>query len=125
MLRNRFHHCRTKAYGLCLALALLSAQVPLLAEIRVPSDVALKAALKKVDPEYPQIAKQMRVTGKVCVDITVDTDGNVSDVKVMSGNALLTQPVMNALKKWKFAPFTGSNGEPTKAIAQIDFEFKL
>ena len=115
-----------RRFGFCLALALLIAQgTQLRADMRITSDDALKAVVKKVDPEYPPIAKQMRVTGKVTVDVTVDVDGSVADVKVTSGNALLTPTVLNSVKKWKFTPFMGSNGEPAKVVAAIDFDFKF
>jgi TonB family protein len=93
------------------------------AEIRVPSDDAMKAAIQKAQPEYPPMAKQMHIQGKVEVDVTIESDGTVTDVKVISGNALLTPSVVGAVKKWKFTPFT-SNGEPTKAIASLGFDFK-
>jgi TonB family protein len=101
------------------------AGVPLRADMRVAADDALKAVVKKVDPVYPPIAKQMHVTGKVTVDVTVDTTGSVTDVKVTSGNALLTPTVLDAVKKWKFTPFNGATGEPTKVVASIDFDFKF
>ena len=93
------------------------------AEIRVPSDDAMKAAIQKAQPEYPAMAKQMHIQGKVEVDVTIESDGSVTEVKVLSGNALLTPAVIGAVKKWKFTPFT-ANGEPTKAVASLGFDFK-
>jgi protein TonB len=93
------------------------------AEIRVPSDDAMKAAIQKSQPEYPPMARQMHIAGKVEVDVTIESDGSVTDVKVISGNALLTPAVVGAVKKWKFTPFT-SNGEPTRAVASLGFDFK-
>jgi len=95
------------------------------ADIRVASDDALKAAVKKTAPDYPPIAKQMHIGGKVSVEVTIDAEGNVEDAKILSGNALLTPSVLNAVKKWKFTPFTGPGGEATKAVATIDVDFKL
>lgn len=103
---------------------LLSFSAVMNAEMHVATDDALKAAVKKLAPDYPPMAKQMKVTGKVEVDVTIDADGNVEDVKVRSGNALLTGAVVSALKKWKFTPFT-QNGAPTKAVASLDFDFKI
>lgn len=94
------------------------------AEIRVATDDALKAATKKTPPDYPPIAKQLKVSGKVQVDVTIDSDGNVESVKIVSGNAMLTQSVVSAVKKWKFTPFT-QGGAPTKAVAALDFDFKM
>jgi TonB family protein len=115
-----FKHTRNVA----LMAALFGFSSLLSAEIHVSTDDALKAAVKKAPPEYPQMAKQMHVAGKVEVQITIDAEGNVEEVKILSGNALLTGGVVNALKKWKFTPFT-AEGSPTKAIAALEFEFKM
>jgi TonB family protein len=94
------------------------------AEIRVPTDDAMKAATKKTPPDYPPIAKQLKIAGHVQVDVTIDAEGNVETVKVVSGNSMLTQSVITAVKKWKFTPFT-QDGNATKAIAALDFDFKM
>jgi TonB family protein len=94
------------------------------AEIRVATDDAMKAATKKTQPDYPPIAKQLKIAGHVQVDITIDAEGNVENVKVVSGNAMLTQSVIVAVKKWKFTPFT-QDGAATKATAALEFDFKM
>ena len=107
-----------------LSAGLLAMSTYMHAEMRVTSDDAMKAAIQKSQPEYPPMARQMHITGKVDVEITIESDGSVADVKVVSGNALLTPAVVSAVKKWKFTPFT-SNGEPSKAVAALGFEFKI
>jgi TonB family protein len=115
-----FKHARTVA-----AVATLFAFSSILsAEIRVSTDDAMKAAVKKTAPEYPAMAKQMHVAGKVEVQVTIDPEGNVEDVKIVSGNSLLTSGVVSAVKKWKFTPFS-ADGSPTKAVASLEFEFKM
>lgn len=94
------------------------------AEIRVSTNDAMNAATKKTPPDYPPVAKQLKIGGKVEVDVTIDADGNVENVKIVSGNAMLTQSVIAAVKKWKFTPFT-QDGAATKAIATLDFDFKM
>lgn len=107
------------------ALAILLAVAPRAsAELRVATDDAMKAATKKAPPEYPPIAKQLKISGKVEVDVTIDADGNVENVKIVSGNAMLTPSVVTAVKKWKFTPFT-QDGAPAKAVAQLQFDFKM
>ena len=94
------------------------------AEIRVATPDAMKNVVKKTAPDYPAIAKQLKVAGHVEVDVTIDADGNVENVKIVSGNAMLTPSVVTAVKKWKFTPFT-QGGSPTKAVASLDFDFKM
>ena len=111
-------------YLLSITLLLVGTVGLACAENRVATDDAMKAAVKKAQPEYPPIAKQMRVSGKVGVEVTIDAEGNVENVKIISGNALLTTSVVSAVKKWKFTPFM-QDGAPAKTIASLDFDFKL
>jgi len=114
---------RQLRYAAILAM-LLSSGMLASAEVRVLADDALKAATKKAPPDYSPIARQLKITGKVEVDVTIDADGNVENVKIVSGNAMLTPSVVTAVKKWKFTPFT-QDGAPTKATTQLQFDFKM
>lgn len=80
-----------------LALAfLLLALTPLHAQER--------AAVRKVPPTYPPIARQMGITGTVIVTTTVDASGKVIKAESTSGNKLLATAAIEAVKQWKFAP---------------------
>jgi len=105
----------------CLAIAAL---LPCVAEMRVAQPDAIRAAIKKVQPDYNPIARQMRVQGDVEVEARVSDAGTVTDVKVLTGNALLTAPVVKAVKDWRFQPFQ-ENGKPSPAVATLRFSFKL
>lgn len=109
---------------LAIPILLAASGLGLHAEMRVTTADALKAAVNKTQPVYPMIAKQMKIAGQVNVEVTIATDGSVENVKVISGNAMLTSAVVNAVKKWKFTPFT-QNGAPETAIALLDFSFKF
>ncbi len=112
----------SKIKMICMSLAFATAPA-LLAEVRVPMGEAMKSAVSKPTPEYSPVARQMKVTGHVEVEATVATDGSVESVKVLTGNPLLTNSAVNAVKRWKFAPFT-QNGEPAKALTILSFDFK-
>jgi TonB family protein len=58
----------------------------------------------KVAPEYPALAKQMNVTGKVKIEAIVAADGHVTSTKVVGGSPLLVNAALDALKKWHFEP---------------------
>lgn len=90
--------------------------------IRVAEGAAIKNAVKKVEPEFPAMARQLRISGRVQMEVHVDADGNVESVKAVSGNPLLTNSASTALKKWKFNPFT-ADGKAVKAVASISFDF--
>ena len=106
-------------------LALLAlATMHLQAEMRIAPPDAMKAVATKVPPDYPPIAKQMRITGHVEIEVSITTDGSVENSKVVMGNALLTAAATTAVKKWKFTPFT-DKGEAVKVVTVISFDFKL
>jgi periplasmic protein TonB len=111
-----------------LAFCLMSCLVSARAEdglVRVSEVEARKAAIKKVEPEYPAMARQVRLSGRVQVDVIIDAAGNVEKVKVLQGNVLLSNSAANALKRWKFTPFAGPGSKPVRVIASMSFDFHL
>ena len=76
-----------------------------------------------MEPEYPPIAKQLRIVGQVDLEAVVAVDGSVEKVNVLDGNPVLTKAGSEALMKWKFKPAT-ADGKPVKALAPISFVFK-
>ena len=68
------------------------------------TDVGKRKVRTRVVPEYPPLAKQMNVTGKVKIETTVAADGHVLATKVVGGSPLLVNAALDALKKWRFEP---------------------
>jgi TonB family protein len=95
----------------------------LMAEVRIQQSEALKFAASRVPPEYTAIAKQMKITGRVDIEVIVTPDGSIESAKALSGNPLLTAPTLTAIKKWKFNPIT-VDGQAVKAITTLSFDFK-
>jgi protein TonB len=81
-------------------------------------------ATQKVNPIYPPQAKTLRMTGMVKVEVMVDEQGQVSAVQNLSGPSLLQRAATDALKKWRFKPFT-KDGQPVKATGFVNFNFNL
>jgi periplasmic protein TonB len=82
------------------------------------SSTELKRKVRsKVVPEYPPLAKQMNVTGKVKIETTIAADGHVVNTKVIGGSPLLVNAALDALKKWHFEPAAKDTTET------IEFEF--
>ncbi len=71
----------------------------------ISSEEAMAAIVEKVAPEYPPLAKQLKLTGQVELQATIDEDGGVGDVTTVSGNPVLAKAAADAVKKWKFKPF--------------------
>lgn len=78
-----------------------------------------RKSVKTVPPVYPAIAVKMRVEGTVKLDATIDPDGSVSDVKIVSGHQLLVQAAVEAVKKWKYESGDG------KSTQTVSVEFAL
>ena len=76
-----------------------------------------RKAVKTSPPVYPAIAAKMRIEGSVKVDATIDADGTVSDVKVVSGHQLLAGAAVEAVKKWKYEP---AEAKSTQTVT-VDF----
>jgi protein TonB len=66
----------------------------------------------------------MRVQGPVQLQATINKDGNISNVKVVSGNAQLARAAVEAVKQWKYKPYY-LNNEPVEIQTQIIVNFKL
>jgi periplasmic protein TonB len=80
-------------------------------------------ATEKVNPTYPQAARTMRMTGVVRVELIVDENGDVS-VESAAGPTMLQRAALDAVRKWKFRPFT-RDGQPVKAKGYVSFNFNL
>ena len=82
------------------------------------------AATQRVEPDYPAVARQIRLTGSVDLAIVIDQNGDVEKVNVVRGNTLLAGPSLQAIRKWKFKPFENGAG-PAKASGPIKFSFQM
>ena len=69
------------------------------------------------DPEYPEIAKRMAITGSVKVELVIAADGTIKSAKVLGGHPILVDAVQKALKKWKYA------SGPAETTTQVEFKF--
>jgi periplasmic protein TonB len=92
--------------------------------IRVASTLQVSRLIKKVDPEYPIIAKRGRIEGTVIAEARITESGTVDSLRIISGNSLFYQSVLDALKQWQYQP-TIMNGEPIEVITTITVNFRL
>jgi protein TonB len=82
--------------------------------------------LVRVEPEYPQQARQRRIEGWVQVRFTISTAGSVRDaVAVKSSHALFERNAIRAVSKWKYQPQL-RDGKPAEAPGQqVVVRFKM
>lgn len=71
----------------------------------------------KVLPEYPSIARQLNLVGKVKLETAVAADGHVTGTKVLGGNPVLAIAAQDAVKKWRFEPAP----KDTTEVIEVDF----
>lgn len=68
-----------------------------------------RAVKSRVPPVYPEIAKRMHVSGAVELQVTVDAQGKVKDVKPVSGNRVLSAAAEGAVRQWKYVAGDGDS----------------
>jgi protein TonB len=84
----------------------------------------IEYATKRVNPVYPPTARSVRITGVVRVDVLIDEEGKVVEVKNTNGPGMLQRAALDAIKKWQFKPFT-RDGQPVRAAGFVSFNFSL
>jgi TonB family protein len=113
-----------KALGGIITTTPVSMPVSVPQVLKVSQGVSEGLLVKRVQPVYPEQARQMRVQGPVQLQATINKDGNISNVKVMTGNAQLARAAVEAVKQWKYKPYY-LNNEPVEIQTQIIVNFKL
>jgi periplasmic protein TonB len=92
--------------------------------IKVSQGVMEGLVLKRVQPHYPAQAMQMRIQGSVQLQATISKGGDITNLKVVSGDGILSRAAQEAVKQWKYKPYY-LNGEPVEIQTQILVNFKL
>lgn len=90
---------------------------------RLSPQESVAAAVNKPQPEYPAIAKQLRLEGAVRLNAFVSEEGVVERVETVSGNPILARPAQDALLRWRFTKQM-ADGKPVKFVATVVFDFK-
>jgi len=88
------------------------------------ADVMAAALIYKVQPEYPGIARAIHLAGTVYLRAIIATDGTVRQLEVISGNPILANPALQAVRQWRYQP-TRLNGEPVEVETFITVNFVL
>jgi TonB family protein len=93
-------------------------------KLRVSQGVMENNLVTQIDPIYPAKAREYRIQGHVIFRATIDREGNVSDLKTISGHPLLVEAAMEAVRQWKYKPLT-LNNEPVEVETTIQVQFRL
>jgi TonB family protein len=66
------------------------------------SAAPVRKIVTRVMPQYPSIARTMRIQGTVRLDVLVEPSGKVKSFEVKGGHPLLVQSAEDALREWKW-----------------------
>ena len=91
--------------------------------VQVPTEVMQKLLIHRVEPVYPDEARQQNLQGIVALDIVVSREGNVVSMRPLNGPDVLATAAMDALRWWKFSPYR-VNGQPVAAETTMEVEFR-
>jgi protein TonB len=92
------------------------------APLPIGGDVKQARLIKSVPPIYPSTARAEHIFGAVKIDALIDTNGNVSTLKILSGPGLLHQAALEAVKQWKYEP-AQLDGKPTPVHLTVTVQF--
>lgn len=105
-----------------------AAQPPALAtnageRVRLSPDTA-EMVDHPAQPNYPMLAKEMKVQGSVVLQALIGQEGAIQDLRVLSGPAILSTAAMDAVRQWRFRPYFQS-GQAVETEARITVNFTI
>jgi len=78
--------------------------------------------IKRVLPQYPEMARRAGVSGEVVIAGIIQTDGMLRNLKVLSGSPLLREAALDAARQWRYSPYM-LGGKPVEAETRITVSF--
>jgi len=92
--------------------------------VRVNEGVQRTFRTKRVDPIYPPLAIQTHLEGVVVLNIWIDKTGVVQKVTIESGQPMLAESAIAAVKQWQYKPYLIS-GEPVLVETKVTLNYKI
>ena len=92
--------------------------------VRISSGVAEGLIRHKVDPVYPQKARENHITGDVLLKAVIDRQGNITNIELVRGDPILAESAIKAVKQWKYRPYI-LNGEAIEAETTVKIQYHM
>lgn len=92
--------------------------------LQVGSGVMEGMLIRRIEPTYPVVARTAGISGRVVLSATIARDGSIQSLHVVSGNRLLADAAIVAVRQWRYKP-TLLNGQPVEVQTQITVNFVL
>ena len=87
-------------------------------------DVKPPRLARRIEPDYPELARQSHVEGIVILEATTDVYGRVAAVRVLRGHPLLDAAAIDAVRQWVYEPLL-VNGRPRPVTFTVTVRFVL
>jgi protein TonB len=92
--------------------------------VRAIGDIKPPRLIRRIEPGYPEIARQARVEGVVILEATTDVYGRVAVVRVLRSLPLLDEAAVEAVRQWAYEPLV-VNGRPRAVTFTVTIRFVL
>jgi protein TonB len=92
--------------------------------VRISQGVTKGLLVQKVEPQYPPLARAARVQGDVVLSAVIDTNGQITNLQLVSGHPMLVPTAIAAVKQWRYKPYL-LNGQPVEVETTITVIFSL
>jgi periplasmic protein TonB len=77
-----------------------------------------------VPPNYPLLARQMKVQGAVNLQALISREGTIQELQILNGPAILADAAREAVRQWRFKPYL-QHGQPVETQARITVNFTI
>jgi protein TonB len=92
--------------------------------VKVSSGVQAARLIRRVEPAYPPLARQARISGAVRLRAIISADGAVEQLNILSGHPLLIRAAADAVRQWRYRP-TLLSGRAVPVSTEIEVNFVL
>jgi len=92
--------------------------------VRVSQGVSTGLLIRRIQPNYPPLARQARIQGTVVLQAEISKEGTIQNLQLISGHPMLAPAAIEAVKQWRYKPYL-LNGEPVAVETQVVVNFTL
>jgi periplasmic protein TonB len=92
--------------------------------VRISQGITTGMLIRKIEPEYPLLARSARVSGNVVLKAIINRDGAIQDLQLVSGHPMLVPAAIEAVRQWRYRPYL-LNGQPVEVETTITVIFTL
>jgi len=92
--------------------------------VLVSPETANQYLVQRVEPEYPEPAREQHLQGPVTMLAIIGKDGSVKTLETISGDPQLAAAARSAVLQWRFQPYI-QDGKSAEFQTQVTVNFRL